>query len=253
VFSSPRYASSGPSALELVIAVGPAALVALLALRVRDPADTGARRHRLYLALWATLALALVVLRPVSFSLQFLAGVGAPLLALGAIALGRRRRGILEIAVLLFAGTALTLTWLQLPPNGYRNVPAERFGVAAAMRPVCQRGEVVLAPPDIGLYVGGLSACWPFVSHSFSPEHEARDEATRRFYASTPAEREQFLEDRCVAHVVVPASWPAGGLPAGAPWERRLEAKGARESLAVYSRAGGAACSPPLGGSDPGS
>ena len=141
VFSSPGYAGSGPSALELAIAVGPAALLALLALRIRDPEDAGARRHRLYLALWATLALALVVLRPVSFSLQFIAGVGAPLLALGAIALGRRRRGVLEVAILLFAGTGLTLTWLQLPPNGYRNVPVERFGVAAAMRAGLRAGR----------------------------------------------------------------------------------------------------------------
>jgi hypothetical protein len=153
--------------------------------------------------------------------------------------------------VLLFAGTALTLTWLQLPPNGYRNVPAERFGVAAAMRGVCARGEVVLAPPDIGLYVGGLSACWPFVSHSFSPEHEARDEATRSFYASTPERREQLLDDRCVAHVVVPARWLAGGLPPNAPWQRRLEVSGAGESLAVYSRVDAAACSPPPGSPDP--
>ena len=243
IFSSPQYASSGPSAVELAIAIGPATLVALLAFRTRETGDETARRHQLYLALWATLAIAMVVLRPVSFALQFVAGVGTPLLALGAIGLGRMRRGALEAAVVLFAGTALTLTWLQLSPNTYRNVPAERWRVAEALRPVCQRGELVVAPPDVGLYVGGLSACWPWVSHSFSPEHASRDAATRRFYSSPPEERRRFLDEHCVTHVVVPAGWPEGGLPVGAPYERRLEVDGAGGGLAVYSRVAGIPCS----------
>ncbi len=242
VFSSPRYASSGPSLPELAIAVGPAALVALLTLRIRDTGADVARRHRLYLALWAALAIAMVALRPVSFALQFVAGVGVPLLTLAAIGLGRLRRGVLETAVVLFAGTALTLTWLQLGPNDYRNVSADRWGVAAALRPVCQRGELVLAPPDIGLYVGGLSACWPWVSHSFSPEHASRDEATRRFYSSPPEERARFLDEVCVTHLVVPAGWPGGGLPAGAAYQRRLEVDGTGGGLAVYSRVPGVPC-----------
>jgi hypothetical protein len=236
VFSSPRYASSRPSLLELALAIGPATLVALLALRGAKEADDVAGRHRTYLALWAALALALVVVQPVSFALQFIAGVGAPLLILAAIGLGRLRRGALEVAVLLFAGTALTETWLQLSPNPYRNVPEERWRVAEALGGTCQRGEIVVAPPDVGLYVGGLSACWPWVSHSFSPDHAARDAATRRFYASSPEERLRFLEDNGVAHVVVPAGWAGGGLPPGGPYERRLEVEGARGGLAVYSR-----------------
>ena len=245
VFSAPQYASSGPSALELAIAIGPAGLVALLALRIREPEDDASRRHRRYLALWATLAVAMVVLRPVSFALQFVAGVGTPLLALAAIALGRMRRGVLEGAVVLFAGTALTLTWLQLSPNAYRNVPAERWRVAGALGEVCGRGELALAPPDIGLYVGGLSACWPWVSHSASPDHASRDAATLRFYSSAPEERQRFLDESCVAHVVVPAGWAGGGLPAGSPYERRLEVDGVDGGLAVYSRAAGASCGPP--------
>jgi hypothetical protein len=165
-------------------------------------------------------------------------------LTLAAIGLGRMRRGILEAAVLLFAGTALLVTWLQLRPNSYRNVPAERWGVAVALRPVCERGDLVLAPPDIGLYVGGLSACWPWVSHSYSPTHASRDEATRRFYTSAPEERARFLDALCVAHLVVPADWPRGGLPADVPYERRLEVDGSSGGLAVYSRAHGAPCDP---------
>jgi hypothetical protein len=241
IFSSPIYATSGPSLLELAIAVGPAALAALTAARMRERGHESERRHRLYLVLWAALAILMVVLRPVSFSLQFLAGVGVPLLSLGAIGLGRMRRGALETAVPLFAGTAVVVTWLQLHPNPYRNVPADRWRVAAALRSVCRPGELVLAPSDIGLYVGGLSACWPWVSHSASPEHTSREAATRRFYASTPAERGRFLDEVCPTHVVVPRAWSAGGLPPGAPYRHRLAVDGPGGGLAVYSRTGGPA------------
>ena len=244
IFSSPVYATSGPSLLELAIAVGPAVLVALTAARTSQSADDAERRHRLYLVLWATLAILMVVLRPVSFSLQFLAGVGVPLLSLGAIGLGRMRRGLLEAAVPLFAATAVVVSVLQLHPNPYRNVPSERWRVAAALGTVCRPGELVLAPSDIGLYVGGLSACWPWVSHSASPEHGSREAATGRFYSGAPLERGRFLDEVCATHVVVPRAWPAGGLPPGSPYLRRLEVEGPRGGLAVYSRDEAVPCPP---------
>ncbi|MCG6924388.1 MAG: hypothetical protein LJF30_03610 [Acidobacteria bacterium] len=242
IFSAPVYSTSGPSLLELALAVGPAALIALTAARAGAGGPEG--RHRLYLALWATLALLTVVLRPVSFSLQFLAGVGVPLLALGAIGLGRLRRGILEAAVVVFAGTAATVAALQLQPNSYRNVPAERWRVAAALGEVCRTGEIVVAPSDIGLYVGGLSSCWPWASHSASPEHASREAATGRFYSGTPPERSRFLDEVCATHVVVPRAWPAGGLPPGAPYRRGVEVDGPGGGLAVYSREPQASCRP---------
>jgi hypothetical protein len=244
IFSAPVYATSGPSLRELGIAVGPAILVALAAARNVGSAGDSERRHRLYLALWAALALLIVVLRPVSFSLQFLAGVGVPLLSLGAIGLGRMRRGVIEMAVPLFAGTAVVVTWLLLHPSPYRNVPADRLGVATALGSVCHRGELVLAPSDIGLYVGGLSACWPWVSHSAAPEHASREAAMSAFYASPPVERARLLEDLCASHVVVPRTWPGGGLPPDAPYRLGLEVEGPGGGLAVYSRKTDAACSP---------
>jgi hypothetical protein len=152
------------------------------------------------------------------------------------------RRGVLELAVPAFATTAVVVTWLQSSPNAYRNVPADRWRVAMELRSVCRPGEVVLAPPDIGLYVGGLSPCWPWVSHSASPEHETRDTATRRFYAASPAERRRFLDTTCITHVVVPGGWPNGGLPPEAPFRLRLEVEGPGDGLAVYSREGEAPC-----------
>ena len=55
--------------------------------RLRRAADESSRRARVHLALWAGLALLVIVARPVSFSLQFLVGLGFPLLALGALGL----------------------------------------------------------------------------------------------------------------------------------------------------------------------
>ena len=131
----------------------------------------------------------------------------------------------------------MVVSWLQSSPNDYRNVPADRFGVAVALRTVCRPGELVLAPPDIGLYVGGLSACWPFVSHTASPEHASRDDATRRFYSGSADARARFLDEACVAHVVVPRDWTNGGLAPEAPYRRTLDVDGPGGGLAVYSRA----------------
>jgi hypothetical protein len=242
IFSSPHYASSAPSPLELAIALGPATLAALTVVPAWRQGGEATRRHLLHLSLWATLALLVAVARPVSFSLQFLAGVGVPLLVLGAVGLARLGRGVLETAVPLFATTAVVVTWLQLQPNAYRNVPAERWRAAWALRTVCRPGERVLAPADIGLYVGGLTACWPWVSHSYAPDHDTRSEVAARFYASPPASRERQLDQLCPDYVVVPAAWPGGGLPEGAPYERRLEVTGTAGGLAVYSRVAGARC-----------
>jgi hypothetical protein len=243
-FSSPLYAAGGPSHLELVMAVGPAALVALTALHLRGNRVEREPRHRLFLALWASLALLLAILRPVSFSLQFLAGVGVPLLCLAAIGLGRMRHGLLEAAVPAFAGTSIAVIWLLLHPLPTRNVPAERWRIAAALDSVCQTGELVLSPPDIGLYVGGLSACWPWVSHPAAPDHAAREETARRFYASPPSDRARLLDELCATYVVVPRFWPGGGLPRTAPYSFRLGVEGAGGGLAVYSREGHSPCAP---------
>jgi hypothetical protein len=242
IFSNPVYATSGPSLPQLFIAVGPATVLALTCLRTGSDEDDGARRHRLYLSAWATLAILMVVLRPVSFSLQFVSGLGVPLLSLGAIGLARMRRGVLETAVPLFATTALVVVWLQSSANPYWSVPADRWRVAWALRAVCRPGELVLAPPDIGLYVGGLSPCWPWVSHTAAPDHGERDAATRRFYAEPPEARAAFLDAVCASHVVVPRSWPEDGLPSDAPFRRRLEVEGPGGGLAVYSREGEAPC-----------
>ncbi len=244
VFSSPAYAVPGPSILELAIVIGPATLAALTALVTWRDASHQQREHRLLFALWAVLALLLVYLQPVSFSLQFFAGVGVALLSLGAVGLGQLRRGVLETAVPLFAGTAVLVTSLQLRPNTYRNVTAERWRVAVALRGLCAPGELVVAPADIGLYVGGLSSCWPWVSHATAPDFAAHDEAVDRFYHGTPEERRVFADRVCAKYVVVPLAWPRGGFPAGAPYHLKAQVGRGKRAIAVYSRNAGAPCPP---------
>ena len=237
-FSSPRYAALSPSPLDLAIALGPAALLALSAFRHGAGRDGKEPAHRLRLALWALLAVGVVAAHPLSFSLQFIVGAGLPLLLLGAVGLSRvRRPGALEAAVPLMATTAVVVAWLCAWPGPTRLVPAERWRVAEALRPLCRPGDVVLSPPDVGLYVSGLTPCWAFVSHSAAPEHEARAGAVRRFYGeASPEERRHLLDASRAALVVLSLPRPPEGWLGGAPFEPRAEVPGLAGGLVVLAR-----------------
>lgn len=209
-FSSARYAALAPGWWELALAVGPAAFVALVTVRRLPDDDEDARRHRLFLTVWAVLGLVVGLARPVPFSLQLLVGIGVPLLGLAAVGLSSVRRGALESAVVLFAGTSLFAVSLASSAGPPWHVPEARWEVARALRPACRAGDVVLAPPDVGLYVGGLTACWPFVSHGAASDFDERDRAARRFYSDEPgAWRSAFLDGSCVRFVVLPTGDPA--------------------------------------------
>jgi hypothetical protein len=144
---------------------------------------------------------------------------------------------VLEVTVPLMATTAAVATWLCVIPSPSRYVPEERWRVAAALREACRPGEIALAPEDIGLYVGGLSPCWPYVSHAAAPDHGTRAEAVRRFYGeATPEERAGLLDGACVALVVLPPHLPAGWLGAGTPYRARVAVPGPSGGLAVYRR-----------------
>lgn len=231
-FSSPRYGAAPPSAADLALATGPALLLSLLALRAGRAAGAP---HRLRLGLWAALALLVAAARPVSFSLQLLVGVGAPLLLLAAVGLARLPRGALEAAVPLMASTAAVATWLCTLPSPSWHAPADRWRAALALRSACRPGDVALAPPDIGLYVGGLTPCWPWVSHAAAPDFPERAEAVRRFYGATPADRASLLDRAGAAHVVLPAPPPEGWLPEGTPFRPRPATGG---GPVVWSRVG---------------
>jgi hypothetical protein len=226
------YGAAAPSWGDVALALGPPALLALTALRVRGGDGAG---HRLRLALWASLAFLVVVLRPVSFSLQFIVGVGVPLLALAAVGLARLPRRALEAAVPLMATTAVVVTWQCTIPGPLSHAPAGRWRVAVALREACRPGEVAFSPSDVGLYLGGLSPCWPYVSHGAAPGHDARAAAVRRFYGeASPGERAALLDEACAALVVLPSRLPPGWLGPRTPFRALPSARG--DGLALYRR-----------------
>jgi hypothetical protein len=200
-----------PSRGDLAWALGPAAVLAAATLGAPSTFREGpAGVARLHLAAWCAIALVVVVLRPVHFSLQFLVGVGLPLLALAAVGLGRFPVGYTVAAALALSSTAVAAVWLTLQPTLAAYVPAERLALAGALRRDCRPGDRLVAPADIGLWAGGLTACRAFTSHAIEPAHDERREAVRMFYAGgDPAGRAAFLERVCATHVVLPAALPA--------------------------------------------
>ena len=205
------YAAVAFSPGDLLPAIGPAALLALTALWRRGGEGAG---HRLRLALWAALALLVVGLRPVSFSLQFVVGVGIPLLVLGASGLSRFHPLWTALAALCLSTSTVVATRIALADDPNWFVPRERLEAALALRGLCLPGDRVLAPPDIGLYVHGLTACHAFVAHPAAPDYAERLAETRAFYAeASPAARAELVDRQRLTHLVLPGD--AGPRPAG--------------------------------------
>jgi hypothetical protein len=207
-----------PSRTDLAWALGPAALLAAVALLARPAGGalagswrgSAAGVARLHLAAWCAIAVAVFVVRPVHFSLQFVVGAGLPLLALAAIGLGQRPRRFTLGAALALSSTAVAAVWLTLQPTLDSYVLAERLALAWDLRRDCRDGDRLVAPADIGLWAGGFTACRAFTSHAIEPAHAERLEAVRMFYEQgDPAGRAAFLERVCATHVVLPASGPA--------------------------------------------
>jgi hypothetical protein len=191
-----------PSAADLVPALGPAVLLALTA---RGLGGGEGASCRLRLALWAALALALVVLRPLAVSLQFVVGVGLPLLVLGAASLSRVRPRWTALAALCLSASACVATRIVLAGDPNWFVPRERLAAALALRGPCRPGDRVLAPPDIGLYVHGLTSCRAFVAHEAEPDYALHLAETRRFYSGvSPAARAEMADRQALTYVVLP-------------------------------------------------
>lgn len=198
-----------PSRADIAWALGPATVLAtwaLAAARVASYRTTTAGVARLHLAVWCAIAVVVFVLRPVNFSLQFLVGVGFPLLALAAIGLARWPAWAMVAANLVLSSTATVAVWLMLQPLPGAYAPAERLALAWTLRADCREGDRLVAPPDIGMWAGGYTACRAFTSHAIEPAHAERAGAMDAFYQrGDPAGRAAFLERICATHVVLPA------------------------------------------------
>jgi hypothetical protein len=242
VFSSRVF--QFPPRSDFVWALGPAALPAAFAAGRRGTDEQ--RPAVLYFVGWAAAGALILAVRPLSFSLQFLAGIGLPLLALGALGLARfPPAATLAVAAALSVNAVVSLR-LAFADNPYWFVPAPRMAAAAALRPHCRPGDVLLSPPDIGLYAGGLTACGAYVAHPAAAGFDARAAEVRDFYSrDDPAARTAFLDRHCLSHVVLPGG--AGEIPRGwlgpdTPFRRVAGAGHGPEAIDAYARASGAAC-----------
>jgi hypothetical protein len=232
-FSNVHY--DAPPLADMLVALGPAA--ALAAFGVREPGgEAAARAHQ---NAWSGLGLAIAIFRPVSIALQFLAGLGVPLLVLGARALARQPPRVTLLAALAFASTPCVALGIVLFPNPRWFVPQERFDAALALRATCRPGERLMAPPDIGLYAGALTACSPWVAYAATSDYASRMSVLERFYTrAAPQERRRMLRELGVRHLVLPGDAgpeAAGWLGEASGYRRVALLSGPEGVLSVYS------------------
>lgn len=227
-----------PGVMDLALAMGPAAVLAAAGLWNGAAAPT--RAARIHLLVWCVIGAVLILARPVPFSLQFLVGIGVPLLSFAALALARLRPAATLLAVALLGTTAAVAIRLVLSPLPYFYAPAERMQAARALTESCRPGERVWAPVDIGLYVAGLTDCRAVVSHVSHPAYAERELQVRRFYEGGDlAFRTSLLDRYCARYVVlpgepgeVPTAWLGGDTAF-----RRLASVGRGDSiLSIYGR-----------------
>ena len=203
-FASFRHGATFPSRLDFVPALGPAVALALASLR-RPAADASVRGARAHLWAWAAVGAGVIAAGRGDFSLQLLVGAGLPLLVLAAAGLSHVRPLWTALAALCFSTSAVVATRVVLADDPNWFVPRERLATGLALRDLCRPGDRVLAPPDIGLYALGLSACDAFVSHPAAPDYAARLVEARAFYREmSPAARAALLDRHGITHFALP-------------------------------------------------
>jgi hypothetical protein len=238
IYSSATYVM--PPLADFLPALGPAALLA--AVTWRPPAaDAPTRAAELHLVAWAAVAAVLALARIVPFPLQFMVGMGLPLLLLAAIGLASRRALASWAAVAALSSTAVVASMLVWGANPRWHVPAERLAAARLLRPACTPGDLALAPPDIGLYTAGLTACRAFVGHAAARGYAERERETRAFYgaAADPAWRAGLLDRAAVTRLMLPGDpgdVPSAWLGEGTPFRRLGRVGTGASAISVYER-----------------
>ena len=224
------------------LALAPAVALAALALVGRRPASA-AEKH---LLAWAAVGLAMLIVHPVAFYLQFLVGLGLPLLSLGALALARWRVNVSWLAAIVMSSTAAVATSIVLRPEPRWMVPSARMEAARALRGPCRDGGVLLAPPDIGLFAAGLTGCKPYVSERLRPPQ--RDADASAFYGeATAATRTAILDAGCITHLALPGDAgevPVAWLGEGTPFRRAALVNDPAWPVSLYMRPAPASCVP---------
>jgi hypothetical protein len=236
-YASATYAM--PPVVDFLPALGPAAGLASLLWRPPAP-GAGTRAAELHLAAWAGAGLMLLVAQPVPYPLQFMVGLGLPLLTLAAIGLARWPLAATGSILLVLGGTALTASRLVWTDSPRWHVPAARLDAALLLRPSCTRADLALTPPDIGLYTAGLTACRVYVGHPAARGWAEREQRARAFYgAGDPAARGALLDEAGITRLVLPGDAgdvPVSWLGAGTPFRRIGRAGAPPAAIGLYAR-----------------
>jgi hypothetical protein len=239
-FASFRSGGQFPPLLEFVPALAPALLLAFLAWTT-PASDPATWRARVHLWMWVAVTLFIILARPGTFGLQFVVGMGLPLLILGAVGLGRFAPRWTALAAVGFATTAVVATRVVLASDPHWFVPRERMAAAEVLRGACRPGDLVFAHPDVGLYAMGLSSCHAALAHPALSDYRERLAEAVRFYdsATRPQERAAILDRRGVTHLMLPGE----GGPRPVAWLgpqtrfHRVAGVGARDALiTIYAR-----------------
>jgi len=251
-FASFRSGGQFPPRLAFVPALAPALLLALLAGKA-PVSDDGARRARVHLWVWVTVTLAIVVAQPGTFGLQFLVGMGVPLLTLGAVGLAPFAPRWTALAAVAFGTTAVVATRVVLADDPHWFVPRTRMAAAAVLRDTCRPGDLVFAHPDVGLYAIGLSSCHAVLAHPAISDYEDRLAEASRFYDATTSahERASILDRRGVTHLMLPGEAgprPVAWLGPRTRFERVAGVGAGPAAITIYSRTPGRARPAPEGG-----
>ena len=198
--------------------------------------DAAGTAHRLRLVLWACdRPPDRARCGPVSFSLQFLVGIGLPCSARGA-----RPRALARARC-----RSPSRSWPRAPRRAWlctlpgARAPTLRRALAGGARAAqgLPPGDCRWHREDIGLYVGGLTPCWPYVSHPAAPDYDgAREAVAALLRPALGAGRARALLARAAPATSCCRRPAAGWL---APTTALLAAAGAaarNRALAVWSR-----------------
>jgi hypothetical protein len=231
-----RYAF--PAWGPFVWTLGPALLLAAVA-PPPSRADA-AGRARMHQWAWILVGAVITFLRLGGFSLQFLVGLGAPLLMLGALALSRRPPALTALALVVMGSTALVATRIVLAPDPNWFVARETMAAAEALRSRCRPSDVVYAPPDISLYAIGLSACRAVIGHEAAAGFAERSAEMSRFYReATPEDRRRILDRYGVTFVAIPGDAgpdPIGFLGEASGFRKEASVPGPVAPISWYAR-----------------
>jgi hypothetical protein len=119
------------------------------------------------------------------------------------------------------------------------------LAAAQTLAPLCKRGDILWAPPDISLYSMAWSACSPHVAHEAVADYPQRLSALHFFYGTAdPTTRRSLLDRACVTHLMLPGDSSALGafLGAGTQFRKASSVGRGGTHITVYQRPGPSGC-----------